>query len=197
LLHGDGPCAWPTPARRACRMVSQPLPLSADAVVALGRPPIPGPGEDRKGGVNTNVLAIGGHVHALVEGGPLPIELDYNLESVARSDFGSTLEGGFTAHPKRDPVTGESVALTYEGGRPTVRYVVVDAAGRAETRPTLPCRMGRWCTMWASLRTSSSFSTCRSPFNRNGFRGMSSLTSGMSSRPRASDSCRAMAILPA
>ncbi len=108
--------------------------LSADAVVALGRPPIPGPGEGRKGGVNTNVLAIGGHAHALVEGGPLPIELDYNLESVARSDFGSTLEGGFTAHPKRDPVTGESVALTYEGGRPTVRYVVVDAAGRAETR---------------------------------------------------------------
>jgi carotenoid cleavage dioxygenase-like enzyme len=69
-----------------------------------------------------------------VEGGALPIELDYNLESVARSDFGGTLEGGFTAHPKHDPATGESVALAYERGRPTVRYVVVDAAGRAETR---------------------------------------------------------------
>ncbi len=71
---------------------------------------------------------------AIVEAGQLPIELDYNLESVARSDFGGTLEGGFTAHPKRDPVTGEFVAMTYEPGRPTLRYVAVDAAGRAETR---------------------------------------------------------------
>ena len=73
-----------------------------------------------------------------MEAGQRPIELDYNLDSVARSDFGGTLEGGFTAHPKRDPVSGDVVAMTYEPGRPTLRYVVVDAAGRAKTRADIP-----------------------------------------------------------
>ena len=107
--------------------------MSADAAAALGKPPISGPGKGQTA-VNTNVTVIGGRVLAIVEAGELPIELDDNLESVARSDFGGSLEGGFTAHPKLDPVTGEFVALTYEPGRPTLRYVVVDAAGRAETR---------------------------------------------------------------
>src|SRR4029079_19027801 len=52
--------------------------------------------------------------------------------------FGGTLEGGFTAHPKRDPLTGEFVAMTYAPGRPTLRYVAVDAVGRAETRANIP-----------------------------------------------------------
>lgn len=107
--------------------------LSTDAAEALGKPPISGPGEAHLP-VNTSVVVVGGRVHAIVEAGARPIELDYNLESVARSDFGGTLEGGFTAHPKGDPATGELVAITYEPGRPTLRYVVVDAAGRAATR---------------------------------------------------------------
>jgi len=111
--------------------------LSVDAATALGKPPIPGPG-DGQTSVNTNVTLIGGRVLAIVEAGQLPIELDYNLESVARSDFGGTLEGGFTAHPKRDPLTGEFVAMTYAPGRPTLRYVAVDAVGRAETRANIP-----------------------------------------------------------
>jgi carotenoid cleavage dioxygenase len=115
--------------------------LSADAAVALGKHPISGPGESRLA-VNTNVAVIGSRVHAIVEAGTLPIELDYDLESVARSDFGGTLEGGFTAHPKRDPATGELIALNYETGRPTLRYVVVDAAGRAETRADIAAPHG-------------------------------------------------------
>lgn len=111
--------------------------MSADAAAALGKPPIPGPG-DGQTAVNTNVTMIGGRVVAIVEAGQLPIELDDNLDSVARSDFGGTLEGGFTAHPKRDPLTGEVVAMTYEPGRPTLRYVTVDAAGRAATRADIP-----------------------------------------------------------
>ncbi|MDM0109732.1 carotenoid oxygenase family protein [Variovorax sp. J22R24] len=107
--------------------------LSADAATALGKAPISGPGDGQLP-VNTNVTLIGGRVHAIVEAGALPIELDANLESVARSDFGGTLEGGFTAHPKRDPITGELVAITYEPGRASLRYVVVDAEGRAQTR---------------------------------------------------------------
>jgi carotenoid cleavage dioxygenase len=111
--------------------------LSADAAAALGKTPIPGPGNGQTS-VNTNVTLIGGRIHAIVEAGQLPIELNDDLESVARSDFGGSLEGGFTAHPKRDPVTGELVALTYQVGRPTLRYVVVDKAGRAKTRADIP-----------------------------------------------------------
>jgi carotenoid cleavage dioxygenase len=111
--------------------------MSADASATLGKPRIPGPGKGQTS-VNTNVTLIGGRVLAIVEAGELPIELDYNLESIARSDFGGSLEGGFTAHPKRDPATGEFVAITYEPGRPTLRYVVVDPAGRAETRTDIP-----------------------------------------------------------
>jgi len=111
--------------------------LSADAAEALGKPPISGPGEPQLP-VNTSVAVVGGRLHAIVEAGANPIELDYNLESVARSDFGGTLEGGFTAHPKWDPATGEMVAIGYDPSRPTLRYVVVSAAGRAETRADIP-----------------------------------------------------------
>src|SRR5215470_11736216 len=111
--------------------------MSADAAAALGKPPIPGPGSGQTS-VNTNVTLIGGRVLAIVEAGELPIELDYNLESVARSDFGGTLEGGFTAHPKRDPLTGELFAMTYVPGRPTLRCVAVDASGHAATRADIP-----------------------------------------------------------
>jgi carotenoid cleavage dioxygenase-like enzyme len=108
--------------------------MSADAAEVLGKPPIPGPGKGIGRGVNTSVGRIGDRVYAVVEAGALPIELDYNLESVARSDFGGTLQGGFTAHPKYDPAKRETVAIAYEPGRPTLRYLVVDAAGHAETR---------------------------------------------------------------
>lgn len=100
----------------------------------LGRRPLAGPGEGRRDTVvNTNAGVIGGKLCALVEAGNLPVELDYELESVRRTDFGGTLEAGFTGHPKYDPVTGEQHALTYEYGQP-VRYVSVDRDGRATTK---------------------------------------------------------------
>ena len=54
------------------------------------------------------------------------------LESVARSDFGGTLEAGFAAHPRYDPATGMQHAIVYEPGLP-VRYLTLDGAGRATT----------------------------------------------------------------
>ncbi|MDF5724738.1 MAG: carotenoid oxygenase family protein [Rhizonema sp. PD37] len=100
---------------------------------ALGRDPIPGPGAgDRDGIVNTNFMGVDGHTLALVEAGSLPVELDYELESIARSDFQGTLEAGFTAHPKLDPSFGIYRALTYEPNGP-VRYLTVDQAGRVST----------------------------------------------------------------
>ena len=111
--------------------------LSTDAVEALGKTALSGPGSDHRS-VNTNVMSVGGRLYAVVEAGASPIELDYELNSIGRSDLGGTLEGGFTAHPKADPVTGEQIAITYDPSRPTLRYVVVDATGRAETRADIP-----------------------------------------------------------
>ncbi|MBV8074843.1 MAG: carotenoid oxygenase family protein [Planctomycetaceae bacterium] len=107
--------------------------LSAKAAEALGRAPIPGPGAGRRDGeVNTHFTTAAGKLYALVEAGNLPVELDEGLESVARSDFGGTLEAGFTAHPRYDPATGVQHAIVYEPSLP-VRYLTLDAAGRAAT----------------------------------------------------------------
>jgi carotenoid cleavage dioxygenase len=107
--------------------------LDAEAAEALGRAPIPGPGAGRRDGVvNTHFTTAAGKLYALVEAGSLPIELDDELESVARSDFGGTLEAGFAPHPKYDPATGVQHALVYEPGLP-VRYLTLDATGRATT----------------------------------------------------------------
>jgi carotenoid cleavage dioxygenase len=96
--------------------------------------PIPGPGfEHRDGPVNTNLTRAGHKLYAVVEAGNLPVELSYELESNARSDFDGTLETGFTGHPKFDPLTGEQHALAYEPGEP-VRYISVDQDGRATTK---------------------------------------------------------------
>ncbi|MGC1303421.1 MAG: carotenoid oxygenase family protein, partial [Caulobacteraceae bacterium] len=106
---------------------------------ALDRPPLPGP---RNGpgdnNANTNVIDMGGRTYAIVEAGALPIELTYELESVARSDLGGTLEHGFTAHPKLDPVTGELHALTYQPGLQALSYLVVDRDGRARNVADIP-----------------------------------------------------------
>ncbi len=107
--------------------------LDAEAVAALGRAPIPGPGAGgRDGVVNTHFTTSAGKLYALVEAGCLPIQLDDELGSVARSDFGGTLEAGFAAHPRYDPATGLQHAIVYEPGLP-VRYLTLDAAGRAST----------------------------------------------------------------
>src|SRR5262245_8473940 len=74
--------------------------LDRDAAQILGRTPLPGPGEGvRDGNVNTNLMSIGGKLCAIVEAGPLPVELDYELTNVRRTDFDGTLEAGFTGHP--------------------------------------------------------------------------------------------------
>jgi carotenoid cleavage dioxygenase-like enzyme len=106
----------------------------AAMAAAFGQQPITGPGQGhRDRSVNTNFMSVGGKLCAIVEAGNLPVELDYELESVARTDFSGTLEAGFTAHPKYDPLTGEQHALAYEPGEP-VRYISVGRDGRATTK---------------------------------------------------------------
>ncbi len=82
-------------------------------------------------GANTNVIGHAGRTLALIEGG-LPIyELTDELDTVGVCDFDGTLSGGYTAHPNRDPETGELHAVSYSFQRGnTVQYSVIDAAGR-------------------------------------------------------------------
>lgn len=99
-----------------------------------GYAPIPGPGEGKRDGpVNTNAILVGGKICMGIEAGNLPVELDYELESVRRTDLGGTLEAGFSGHTKYDPVTGEQILLAYEGSAP-VRYITIGSDGRAATK---------------------------------------------------------------
>lgn len=128
--------------------------VTSDAIAApLGRKPLEGP-RRAFDNANTNVIDMGGRAYAIVEAGGLPVELDYELESVARSDLGGSLSHGFTAHPKFDPTTGELHALTYQPGLQALSYLVVDGQGRARNLADIPaphCPMihdvaftGRW-----------------------------------------------------
>ncbi|MBN6035678.1 carotenoid oxygenase family protein [Amycolatopsis sp. 195334CR] len=83
-------------------------------------------------GANTNVIGHAGKTLALIEGGVPNFELTDELDTVGACDFDGTLPGGYTAHPKRDPATGELHAVSYFfGWGNKVQYSVIDAAGRA------------------------------------------------------------------
>lgn len=102
---------------------------------ALGEPRIAGL-DPRAGmlaiGPNTNVLTHAGQTLALVEGGGANYRLTDELDTIGTCDFDGTLYGGYTAHPHRDPKTGELHAVSYSFARGrTVQYSVIDAAGHA------------------------------------------------------------------
>ncbi|GGM52491.1 carotenoid cleavage dioxygenase [Longimycelium tulufanense] len=113
---------------------------SASVADALGEPRRPGPVH---GGLdfaaNTNVIGQAGRTLALVEAGPVPYELTEELETVGPCDFDGTLPGGYTAHPHRDPVTGEWHAVSYfwEWGN-RVRYSVLGNDGRIRRSLDVP-----------------------------------------------------------
>ena len=65
---------------------------------------------------NTNVIGHAGRTFAIVEAGARPYELTYDLSTIGPCDFDGTLPGGYTAHPKRDPSTGELHAMSYVWG---------------------------------------------------------------------------------
>ncbi len=97
---------------------------------ARGVAPAPGPRHDFDT-VNTNVVAIGGRTFALVEAGSYPVELGETLDDQCYNPFDGTLQGSFSAHPHRDPKTGEQHAICYEGHEPgIIRHVVVNATGQ-------------------------------------------------------------------
>ncbi|WP_328616087.1 carotenoid oxygenase family protein [Amycolatopsis sp. NBC_00355] len=80
---------------------------------------------------NTNVIGHAGKTLALMEAGATIWELSDELDTEGRCDFDGTLSGGYTAHPKRDPRTGELHAVSYSMAKGNkVTYSVIDAAGR-------------------------------------------------------------------
>ena len=93
--------------------------------------------------VNTSVLDHAGAGWALVEAGSTPVRFGEELEDQRYEDFGGTLPGSFTAHPRRDPSTGELHALCYEATDPKrVRYNVVDVGGHVRRSVTIPVEHG-------------------------------------------------------
>ena len=129
MVHGvalrDGKACW-----YRNRWVRSP------AVCATLGEPAPGRLDPRAGmlglGANTNVLTHAGRTLALVEGGVANYELTDELDTVGTCDFDGTLAGGYTAHPHRDPRTGELHAVSYSFARGrTVQYSVIDTNGRA------------------------------------------------------------------
>jgi carotenoid cleavage dioxygenase len=89
----------------------------------------------------TNVIGHAGRTFAIVEGGSRPYELTDELETIGACDFGGTLPGGYTAHPKRDARTGELHAVSYWWGYGNVvQYSVIDTEGRV--RRTVDIEVG-------------------------------------------------------
>jgi carotenoid cleavage dioxygenase len=89
-------------------------------------------------GPNTNVIGHAGRTWAIVESGTLPVELTDELESVGTNGFDGTLQDGYTAHPKRDPRTGELHAVSYLWAWDHVRYTVVGTDGRVRREVHVP-----------------------------------------------------------
>lgn len=126
MVHGirirDGKAEW-----YRNRWVRGPI-----AAAALGEPCSPGHFGVVGIGANTNVLGLAGKTLALVEGGLANYELTDELDTVGVCDFDGTLSGGYTAHPKRDPETGELHAVSYSFNRGnTVQYSVIGTDGKA------------------------------------------------------------------
>ncbi len=137
MVHGvalkDGKALWYRNRWVRSRHVSR----------VLGEPPAPGPRHEPSDNANTNVIAVNGRTFALVEAGAYPVELADDLETVAHNPFDGSLKGAFTAHPHRDPLTGEHHAITYQGDNPsTVHHVVLTDEGRVVREEPIPVRDG-------------------------------------------------------
>ncbi|WP_227984973.1 carotenoid oxygenase family protein [Nocardia spumae] len=97
--------------------------VGADGIVDLGAVP-----------ANTHVISHADRILALVESG-LPYELTPELATVGSCDFGGRLTTAMTAHPKRDPRTGELLFFGYGFTPPYLTYHRLTAAGElAESR---------------------------------------------------------------
>ena len=109
---------------------------------ALGEAPAPGP-RRFSDTVNTNVMALGGQLWALVEAGGHPVRLGDELQTLAHDPFGGSLHGAFTAHPHICPTSGEAHAICYEAQEHGhLRHVVLGPDGRVRRDEPIAVRGG-------------------------------------------------------
>ncbi|WP_030999240.1 carotenoid oxygenase family protein [Streptomyces sp. NRRL F-5630] len=98
----------------------------------------PGPVPPDDFACNTHVIPYKGRILATQEGGPLPYELDGELNTVRPYDFRSTLRGPLAAHTKYDATADELHAIAYYPTWDHVRHIVVDRTGRARPATRIP-----------------------------------------------------------
>ncbi|NUP00872.1 MAG: dioxygenase [Nonomuraea sp.] len=77
---------------------------------------------------NTHVIAHARRIFALVEAG-LPYEVSPDLDTIGPCDFDGRLTTAMTAHPKRDPATGDLHFFGYGMVPPHLTYHRLDAKG--------------------------------------------------------------------
>ena len=107
------------------------------------RPASDWPADHGQFAANTNVIGHNGKTFAIVEAGSPPIELSYDLDTVRVSNLDGTLPHAFSAHPKKDPVTGELHVMTYFWGWGNqVQYLVVGTDGRVRRHVDIPTTGG-------------------------------------------------------
>jgi carotenoid cleavage dioxygenase len=82
-------------------------------------------------GPNTNIIQHANRTLAIVEAGTQPVELNYELDTVGTHTFEGTLNNGFSAHPKYDPLTGELHVMAYSPRQlfGKLEYIVVNKNG--------------------------------------------------------------------
>jgi carotenoid cleavage dioxygenase-like enzyme len=93
---------------------------------------------DQDFAANTHIIRHAGRTLATVEAGALPYELTAELGTVGPCDFGGTLPGGYAAHTKLDPRTGELHAIAYYWAWDYVQHVVISADGQVTRTTNIP-----------------------------------------------------------
>lgn len=92
---------------------------------------------------NTNIIGHAGKIWSLIEAGPYPISMDFELNSEAYGLFNSNDQFGFTAHPHKDPETGDLHGICYDSINLTqVFYQVIDPNGQVKKRVEIPVKHG-------------------------------------------------------
>jgi carotenoid cleavage dioxygenase len=108
-------------------------------VVGGTPPPSDWPANHPSFPANTNVISHAGRTFAIVEAGSPPVEMSYDLETIRVSSFDGTLPMAFSAHPKRDPKSGELHVMTYWWGWGNqVQYLLVGTDGRVRRHIDIP-----------------------------------------------------------
>ncbi len=90
---------------------------------------------------NTHIIGHADRTWALVESGPPPMELSYELDTIGVNNFfGSLTDYGFTAHPKIDPDTGDLHAMCYKwpAWQGHIMHVHVGRDGRVKQTTKIP-----------------------------------------------------------